>query len=177
MLTLVKPHIRYKKQYQEMMHAWDTIHEKPETWVLQQDYSDFPALVLKFEELAQGIHIPAEYVPCSTFWAHEDSTDILIGAVNIRQALNDDLLFAWGNIGYEVRPDERRKGYATQMLHLALNECKRLNLDTVLLGCYKDNAASARTILKNGGILENEVNDPRTGKIIQRYWITLKSSS
>jgi len=63
------------------------------------------------------------------------------------------------------------------MLHLALKECKRLNLDTVLLGCYKDNAASARTILKNGGILENEVSDPRTGKIIRRYWITLKSSS
>lgn len=173
MLALVKPHIRYQRHYLEMMHAWEVIHEKPQTWVLQQDYSDFPALVLKFEEMANGIHIPEEYVPSSTFFAYQDENDILIGAVNIRHTLNEKLLYAWGNIGYEVRPDERKKGYATEILRLALKKCRQMKMDKVLLGCFKENTASARTILKNGGILENEIFDKESGKTIQRYWITL----
>ena len=41
----------------------------------------------------------------------------------------------------------------------------------VLMCCDKENGASARTIIKNGGILENEVLD--NGVWIQRYWIEL----
>ena len=35
--------------------------------------------------------------------------------------------------------------------------------------CDKDNIASAKTITKNGGILENEIVED--GIVIQRYWI------
>ena len=46
----------------------------------------------------------------------------------------------------------------------------------VLLTCDKSNEASRRTIMKNGGKLENEVRDEAGLSecgIIQRYWITL----
>ena len=49
-----------------------------------------------------------------------------------------------------------RKGYATQMVGLALEECKRLGIKKVLMVCDKDNIGSAKSIIKNGGILENE---------------------
>lgn len=39
--------------------------------------------------------------------------------------------------------------------------------------CDKENIASAKTIIKNGGILENEIISEK-GKIEQRYWINLK---
>lgn len=46
----------------------------------------------------------------------------------------------------------------------------------LLLTCDKGNIFSSKTILNNGGILENEVLDSvglsKTG-VIQRYWITL----
>ena len=35
----------------------------------------------------------------------------------------------------------------------------------------KDNLGSAKTILANGGVLENEVED--RGDIVQRYWVEL----
>lgn len=57
------------------------------------------------------------------------------------------------------------------MIGLALEECKRLGIDKVLLVCDKDNIGSAKSIINNGGILENEVLEE--GKLIQRYWITL----
>ena len=64
-------------------------------------------------------------------------------------------------------------GYATEMIRLALFECKKLGIKKVLMVCDKSNIASARTIIKNGGILENEFEDEK-GKIQQRYWISLE---
>ena len=58
------------------------------------------------------------------------------------------------------------------MIRLALLECKKLEINKVLMVCDKSNIASAKTIIKNGGILENEFVDDN-GKIQQRYWIGL----
>ena len=43
--------------------------------------------------------------------------------------------------------------------------------ERVLLVCDKDNIGSAKSIVKNGGILENEVE--QDGMVEQRYWIEL----
>lgn len=95
----------------------------------------------------------------------------IIGTIQIRHYLNDDLLLHGGHIGYGVRPSERRKGYATKMLALALEECKNLGIGRVLITCDKTNLGSARTIQKNGGVLENEITE--NGGIFQRYWIDI----
>ena len=62
------------------------------------------------------------------------------------------------------------------MLKLMLEKCKKSDKDKVLLTCDKENIASAKTIISNGGILENEVTDKvnltKSG-VIQRYWIYL----
>ena len=58
------------------------------------------------------------------------------------------------------------------MIHLALDECRRLGIDRVLMCCNKDNVGSAKSIVKNGGVLENEIIS-KDGDIVQRYWIEL----
>lgn len=83
----------------------------------------------------------------------------LIGMLCIRHDLSDELVQKYGHIGYGVRPSERRKGYANKMLAYALKECKKLGLNTVILGCYKQNIGSVKTILKNRGRLIREVDD------------------
>lgn len=57
------------------------------------------------------------------------------------------------------------------MIRLALEECKKLGINRVLMVCDKDNIGSAKSIINNGGILENEVIID--GVIEQRYWIEL----
>ena len=57
------------------------------------------------------------------------------------------------------------------MIALALEECKKLGIDKVLMCCDKDNIGSAKSIQNNGGILENEVEED--GHLEQRYWIKL----
>ena len=91
--------------------------------------------------------------------------------IDIRHRLNDYLLNFGGHIDYSVRKSERQKGYATEMLALALIECMKLNIKRVLITCDKDNIASAKTIINNGGILENEILEG--SGITQRYWINL----
>ena len=96
----------------------------------------------------------------------------IVGAINIRHNLNDHLLKYGGHIGDGVRPSERRRGYATKMIRLALKECKKLGIKRVLVVCEKNNVGSSKSIINNGGILENEVIED--GKIYQRYWIDLE---
>jgi predicted acetyltransferase len=115
------------------------------------------------------------WVPSTVFLGLRKGDGKLVGIIDIRHKLTDFLLNYGGQIGYSVAPNERRKGYAKQMLRLALHECKKLNIDRVLLTCDKENIASQKTITANGGVLENEVEDiPHLGGsgVIRRYWIT-----
>ena len=96
------------------------------------------------------------------FSAWDDERNIMVGAVNIRHKLNEYLLQYGGHIGDGIRPGERGKGYATRMISLALEECKKLGIRKVLMVCDKENIGSAKSILKNGGVLENEVMQGET---------------
>lgn len=111
-------------------------------------------------------------VPASTYLAIRESDNKLIGMIDIRHRLNDYLLQFGGHIGYGVRKSERCQGYAKEMLKLALEKCRELNLEKVLITCDKENTASYKTIIANGGILENEVQEEES--LTQRYWVSIK---
>ena len=116
---------------------------------------------------------PEGWSPDTQFLSIRRSDGRLIGMLDIRHELNEACLKLFGNIGYSIRASERRKGYATMQLALAKEICKSLNMEKILVSCHKHNTPSARTILQNGGVLENEVVDDRNGEVLQRYWIYL----
>lgn len=167
-LKLIKASDQYRAQITDMLDEWHQTGEKIIPYAIRRtDYHDFDNYCENLEvmEDAGGL------VPDSTFFCLDEDRDIIVGAVNIRHYLNDALLLNGGHIGDGVRPSERRKGYATRMIRLALDECRKLGIQRVLMVCNKENIASAKTILKNGGVLENEIDVD--GVIEQRYWIEL----
>ena len=131
---------------------------------------------IQFEERLRAKYKEG-YVPSEVFLAVRQSDDRLVGIIDYRHPLSDFLLHFGGNIGYTVRPAERQKGYASEMLRLILDVCRDFGEERVLLVCDAENAASRKTILKNGGVLENVIEDTdglsKSGRI-QRYWISAK---
>lgn len=164
-IKLVKLTSQYKKQLFDIMDEWTSANEKIiPTAIAINDYHDFDYYMnhLCRDKEINGI------VPETTFFCLDIDRDIFVGAVTVRHYLTERLLNA-GLIGDGIRPSERRKGYGSAMIGLALLEAKKFGINKVLMCCAKRNIASAKSIMNNGGVLENEVE---TGGIIkQRYWI------
>lgn len=172
-VKLIKLTKEYYKELSEMIDEWkidqEINHTNHSPWaIFKNDYHDFDYYLdnLDLKEPKEG------KVPSSTFFLLDEERNILLGAINIRHYLNEYLLKYAGHIGDGIRPSERRKGYATEMIRLALIECKKLGIDKVLMVCDKSNIGSRKSIINNGGILENEFLD-EDGKIVQRYWIEI----
>ena len=135
--------------------------ESPEEWLADvRAYAD-PATV------------PEGKVQATQFLAVRESDGRLVGMIQVRHYFNEYLEKYAGHIGYSVRPGERRKGCAKEMLRLALPFCKGICLDRVLISCTTDNEGSRRTILSAGGVYENTVHEPGQNVDLERYWITL----
>ena len=174
-LKLIKLTKAYEKQLGEMIDEWRADQERNHTnhspWaIFRNDYHDFDDYLenLEMKEAAEG------RVPDSVFFLLDTERDRLLGAVDIRHYLNEELFREGGHIGDGIRPSERGNGYATEMIRLALIECRKLGIEKVLMTCDRDNIASAKAIIRNGGILENEfINSD--GEIEQRYWITVRN--
>ncbi|MSZ20077.1 MAG: GNAT family N-acetyltransferase, partial [Actinobacteria bacterium] len=92
----------------------------------------------------------------------------IVGRVSIRHELNEWLSTYGGHIGYAVRPEFRRKGYAKLLLGEGLKICSSLGIDHALLTCKDSNFVSAKVIEFAGGVLENIVPGP--DGLLRRYW-------
>ena len=128
-----------------------------------------------FEELKKRScedTVPKGLVPSSTYLGVREKDNYIVGMIDIRHYLNEYLTQVGGNIGYGVRKTERNKGYAKQMLKLALEKCKELKIKKVLITCDEDNIASEKVILSANAKLEDIRNVDGENK--KRFWIDLQ---
>jgi predicted acetyltransferase len=100
--------------------------------------------------------------------------DVVIGRVSVRHRLTESLAQVGGHIGYGVRPQYRRRGYATTLLRAGLAIARDLGIASALVTCNDDNVASAAVIERCGGVLENVVQIPDTGPK-RRYWVPTRA--
>lgn len=121
------------------------------------DQMDFDEWIANCRRNGNPDTVRDDWAVATTFFARRASDGKLIGIIDVRHSLATDFLAEYaGHIGYAVRPSERRKGHATEMLALALDYCRELGIPEARLGCYTSNEASIRTIRANGGVLVEE---------------------
>lgn len=119
---------------------------------------DYEGWLLKLE--ADRNRIPDEKrSPGETYFLVRQSDKRIVGMINIRYVLNERLKKYGGNIGYSIRPTERRKGYNKINLYLALKLCQLHGVKKVLLDADTDNPASWKTIEALGGAMLREYFD------------------
>ena len=114
--------------------------------------------------------------PGKTFLLIRENDNRIVGTINVRWNLNKEMLQFGGNIGYGIRPTERRKGYNKINLYLGLKEAKKLGLNKVMLDCSVTNLGSDKTIKALGGVLERQGKDPWNGELTNVYWIDVNKS-
>ena len=119
----------------------------------------------KYEE-----NLPVSYSPHTLYLAIDNNE--IVGAIGIRWKKVPTLMTFGGLIGYSIRPTKRGKGYASEMLKLALNKFKNTNIENILITCKDFNIASKKVIEKNGGVYENTYKSD-DGYAYLRYWIKI----
>ena len=132
---------------------------------------DAPEWLVQCALTANAETVPEGRVQATQFVCVRERDGRIVGMIDVRHRFNDYLRNYGGHIGYSVRPDERRKGYASWMLSQALSYCQEIGLERVMISCLVDNEASRRTILKNGGVYDRTVHEPQENVDLQRYGI------
>ena len=114
--------------------------------------------------------------PGKTFLLIRRRDDRIVGTINVRWDLNEEMRRFGGHIGYGIRPSERRQGYNKINLYAGLKEAQKLGLEQVMLSCTVSNEGSNRSILALGGVLERSETDPEDGLMTNVYRIGVDRS-
>ena len=170
-IILVKPDLSYADEI--IKYKEESLAESP---IINGSagLDRFSSIEIWFEELKKRScedTVPKGLVPSSTYLEVREKDNYIVGMIDIRHYLNEYLTQAGGHIGYGVRKTERNKGYAKQMLKLALEKCKELKIKKVLITCDEDNIASEKVILSANAKLEDIRNVDGENK--KRFWIDL----
>ena len=121
-----------------------------------------------FEEFFNSLEKNKHISDTNPNWANQTSY--------VRHELKGKLFEIGGNVGYAIRPSERKKGYATTLLDLLLNEFDKLGIENALVTCRENNIASKRTMNKFIGKSDTLVPSMHEGIMEYRYWIYVKDN-
>lgn len=168
-MLLLNPSVKYAQSWLTALSEFEAENHRG-FWNMVKNPQDVAGFVRQVFEFSQGINLPEGWVPSTTLWLIDRNE--FKGHINIRHHLNPFLEKFGGHIGYAIRPSARHLGYGMKMLGLALPVVRNLGLRQVLVTCDETNIASCKIIEKNGGRLQNKVEN-QEGVIKLRYWITL----
>lgn len=164
---LVLPSAKFEFSYRSYIRELGNEERYP--FPLDFDHSDFAAMLRKLNDFHQGANIPEGFVPSTTYWLIINNE--LIGVTNIRHYLNERIRHAGGHIGLGIRPSARGQGFGNLLMQRSIEKAQALSINPVHIHCYNDNLASAQTIIRNGGVLDSEIEDG--SKVVQRYLVNL----
>lgn len=104
---------------------------------------------------AKGENLPEGYVPETFLFLWNDNE--IVGQFRIRHYLCESLRTGGGHVGYFIKKEFRGKGYATEGLRQTLQIARTIiPEDEVFLRVNKDNPASLKVMIHNGGYIDHE---------------------
>ena len=170
-LYLEKPKVEDATEAIKMINKWREFGGRINPGLLRKltgDYSEW------LKEIDRSSRIEDPDVP-QTLYFLKNSNGALLGAVSLRHYLNRSNIIDGGHVGYGICPEYRGNGYGNLILQLAVEKLAGMGIDKILVTCDSDNEISQKVIVRNNGILENQLYD-EDGILVNRYWITINRS-
>lgn len=153
MITLKEADIRYRKDIEEFRNETLTTEKRISGGVALEEADD----IIKWFE---GEYVPHYGKVKEAVYLAFNEKDRMVGIADIRLERNEFIDNYAGQIGYTVRPSERKKGYATQILTELVKKADELGMKNLLVTCNENNTGSSRVIEKAGGRLECIIPHP-----------------
>ena len=143
--------------FADIEQEWAFVRDMPEdengltnSWhgISRKDFQEkaLPCMIA----FARGDNLPDGYVPENILFLWQDGQ--IVGQYRIRHHLCESLRTGAGHIGYFIAKPYRGLGYGTEGLRLTLEIARKIiPEDEIYLRVNRDNPASLRVMLKNGG--------------------------
>lgn len=155
-IKLVKPDMGMKAAAEEFRNEFFAAGEKVINGGALLDTLPYEEWLRRVENNSNSATVDKNWAVAETYFGTDENNRI-VGIIDFRHNLATRFLNEYGgHVGYSVRPSERRKGYCTQMLLQIKAVAASLGLPFIMLGLYKDNLASLKTIIKCGGRIVEE---------------------
>ncbi|PDH96704.1 GNAT family N-acetyltransferase [Oenococcus oeni] len=167
-IFLDKAKAEYKQSFYKYIESYLAEGETSYYDKYKMALDNFHEYIKLLEKEGQGTDLPKDRVAQATFWSVDDNFHVL-GVTRIRK----QTLEFGGNIGYDIAPAYRKKGYGSLILKLALIKAREMNLQKAIVTCEVDNIASKKIIEKNKGIFIGSLYSEEMKSRILKYEMSL----
>ena len=114
-------------------------------------YNEYKSWLKRQDDFHLGKNLPQGWIPYTTYFLYVDNIPVGIGRIRHETSEYLQTVVGAGEIGYGISKSYRDKGYGNILFKEILKKCKDFGFKKITLFPYKDNKATIKIMLKNGG--------------------------
>ena len=127
----------------DVLSFYNEIEKNGDECIGINNYNNYEAWLEWMQNRHTDRNLPNGYVKENFYLCYNDN--LLIDVFSLKFELTEFLLNFGGHIGYAVRPSERNRGFATQILKQGLEIAKQFGFEKILCVCNENNYASEKS--------------------------------
>ena len=146
-MKLILPNNRLEDAFKRAVLDYGENKEWFYYYMYEEALTDFEGYLERLKKTGLGEEVPEGHVPTTMYWLTDEGETEVRGIIRIRHMA----IPIHGNIGYDVPPKMRFKGYGRELLRLGLIKAREHGISDVLVTCGAGNKGSKGIIEENGG--------------------------
>ena len=129
--------------------------------VCGMSYKEYKKWLADQDDFSVGKNLPQGWIPFTTYFLYDHG--VPIGTARIRHETSEYLqkVVGAGEIGYGISKNYRGKGYGNILFKEILKKCRDFGYEKITLFPHKDNEATIKIMLKNGGKVIGDFNSEK----------------